>query len=111
MKILEYNSLITTSVEKQYKKVLEALARDDFYSAEVKKLTGTPFYRAKLDYSNRMLFQMVRYQNETYALILEVIYQHDYQNSGFLNGQEVHEDNIKPPAQEILQALPIRYLN
>ncbi len=57
MKILEYNDLVTTSVEKSYKKVLEAIARDDFYTAEVKKLGGTPYYRAKLDYTNRLLLR------------------------------------------------------
>jgi len=111
MKVLEYNDLVTTQVAKSYQKVLEALARDDFYTAEVKKLVGTPFYRAKLDYKNRLLFQIVRYQGEPYALILEVIYQHDYANSRFLNGAKVREENIKTPNETLSAAMSIQYLN
>ncbi len=111
MKILEYNDLVTTSVAKQYKKVLEALARDDFYTAEVKKLAGTPFYRAKLDYTNRLLFQIVLFEGETYALILEVIYQHDYAGSRFLNGAVIKEENVKAHAEEASIAPVMQYLN
>jgi hypothetical protein len=40
---------------------------DDFYSAEVKKLSGTPYYRAKLDYTNRLLFKVVTYNQKKYG--------------------------------------------
>lgn len=111
MKILEYNNLVTTSVTKQYKKILEALSCDDFYTAEVKKLAGTPFYRAKLDYANRLLFQIIHYHGETYALILEVIHQHDYAKSRFLNGAVIKEENIKALSDEAGTALTISYIN
>lgn len=110
MKVLEYNQLTTAGVVKQYRKILEAIKRDDFYTAEVKKLVGTPFYRAKLDYTNRLLFQMIQYQGEKYALMLEVIYQHDYSKSRFLNGAEVKEEDIKSVGES--QHIPeISYIN
>ena len=49
MKILEYTGLDTSSVKAGYCKVKEALARDDFRAAQVKKLvnlTHGKFYRA-----------------------------------------------------------------
>ena len=63
MKILEYVGLDTSCVKAQYQKVREAIERDDFRQAEVKKLANVShgkFYRAKLDYANRVLFSLVR---------------------------------------------------
>jgi hypothetical protein len=55
VKILEYIGLDTSSVKAQFHEVRTAIARDDFRSAEVKKLAGHGrFYRAKLDYANRL---------------------------------------------------------
>lgn len=39
MKILEYTDIDTSRVKRQYEKVLEFLERDDFRSAEVKKVS------------------------------------------------------------------------
>ena len=81
MKILEYTDLDTSSVKASYCKVKEALARDDFRSAQVKKLINLnhgKFYRAKLDVANRLLFTLVRHGDEICALILEVITDHNY---------------------------------
>ncbi len=79
MKILEYIGLDTSRVKAQYEKVRDAIERDDFRQADVKKLTHVShgnFYRAKLDYANRLLFSMVRHGGSVYALMLEVIEQH-----------------------------------
>ena len=59
MKVLEYTDLDLHGVEKSYQKVKAMLEQGDFYSAEVKKLQPTSYYRAKLDYTNRALFQIV----------------------------------------------------
>ena len=95
MEILKYNELDVSRVKKQYEKVVAMLEADDFYSAEVKKLTGTPYYRAKLDYTNRLLFKVVTYNKNKYALILEIIYNHTYEKSRFLNGAEIDENKIE----------------
>ena len=54
MRILEYVGLDTTGVSSEYRKVVDAISRDDFRSAEVKKLvnvTHGKFYRAQLDHA------------------------------------------------------------
>ena len=59
MKILEYVGLDTSRVKAQYAKLRDAIERDDFRQAEVKKLANVShgkFYRGKLDYANRLLF-------------------------------------------------------
>ena len=71
MNILEYVGLDTTRVKAQYEKVRRAIERDDFRQADVKKLANVThgrFYRARLDYANRLLFSIVRHGGTTYAL-------------------------------------------
>jgi ribosomal protein S13 len=94
MKILEYSDLDFSSVKKQYQKIIHFLEQDDFHSAEVKKLVEQDYYRAKLDDTNRLLFKIVHYQGERYALILEVIHQHTYEKSRFLRGAKIDEAKI-----------------
>lgn len=109
MNILQYNQLDYSRVTEQYKKVISMLKNDDFYSAEVKKIPETPYYRAILDYTNRLLFKIVTYNDQKYALILEVIYNHDYGKSKFLNGAKVIESKIV--GLESVVAEPITYIN
>jgi len=92
MDVLFYNELEVSRVRKQVDKVVDMLKRDDFFSADVKKLVGTPYYRAKLDHTNRLLFKIVRYEERKVALLLEVIHQHAYEKSRFLKGALVDED-------------------
>jgi hypothetical protein len=64
VRILEYVGLDTSRVKAQYAKVCAAIERDDFRQADVKKLSGAThgtFYRARLDYANRLLFTIVRH--------------------------------------------------
>ncbi len=116
MKILEYTGLDTSNVKAGYRKVKEALARDDFRAAQVKKLvnlTHGKFYRAKLDAANRLLFSIVRHGDEICALMLEVITSHNYDKSRFLRGAVI--DDLKIPdidaTEAIKEAEPLRYLH
>lgn len=112
MDVLQYNHLDYSKVKEQYKKVITMLKNDDFYSADVKKIVNTPYYRAKLDYANRLLFKVISYNNKKYALILEVIYNHAYEASRFLNGAQVNESQIVNPnslKDETVEA--ITYIN
>ncbi len=116
MKILEYVGLDTTKVKAQYEKICVAIERDDFRQADVKKLTNLThgnFYRAKLDYGNRLLFTLVRHGGSTYALMLEVIEQHAYDKSRFLRGAAI--DDSKIPAIDVAtacaQASDVRYVH
>jgi UvrD-like helicase C-terminal domain/AAA domain/Ankyrin repeat len=90
-----YNELDASRVKKQYDKIIDMIRRDDFYSSDVKKLSGTPYYRAKLDHSNRLLFKVVEYNQKKYALILEVIHNHEYEKSRFLNGAKIDENKLE----------------
>jgi len=116
MKILEYVGLDTSRVEASYRKVAEAIARRDFRAAQVRKLTGLShgkFYRARLDDADRLLFALVRHGDEVCALMLEVIANHDYDNSRFLRGTVVDESKISEVdvAQALQEAQPLRYLH
>ena len=116
MKILEYVGLDTTRVKAQYEKVRRAIERDEFRQADVKKLANVThgrFYRAKLDYANRLLFSIVRHGETTYALMLEVIEQHAYDRSRFLRGAAIDDDKIPAidAASAIGDATPVRYVH
>ncbi len=94
MKILEYNEFNPGKVSAQYKKLRKMLEQDDFRSAKVKKLAQNDFFRAELDYSNRLLFKLMRHGEARYALILEVIENHAYDKSRFLRGAKIDEAKI-----------------
>lgn len=116
MKILEYIGLDTSRVKASYRKVVDAIARDDFRAAQVKKLaslTHGKFYRAKLDDADRLLFSLVRHGDEVCALMLEVIANHDYDKSRFLRGAVIDEAKIPDidAAESIKEAQALRYLH
>ncbi len=116
MKILEYIGLDTTRVRAAYRKVVDAIARDDFRAAQVKKLASPShgrFYRARLDGADRLLFCLVRHGNQVCALMLEVIANHDYDKSRFLRGATIDEDRIPDAAlaEAVDDAQPVRYLH
>lgn len=102
MKILVHSDLDPGRLRAQYEKVVAMLARDDFYSAEVKKLAGHDLYRAKLDRANRLLFRIGRCNGERYALLLELIENHAYDKSRFLRGARVDEESFVPVTPETL---------
>ena len=116
MKILEYIGLDTSRVKAAYRKVTDAIGRDDFRAAQVKKLaslTHGKFYRAKLDDTDRLLFSLVRHKDEVCALMLEVITNHDYDKSRFLRGAVIDETKIPDidATEAAKEAQPVRYLH
>jgi len=112
MKVLTYHRLDTSRVKVQYHKLITQLERDDFYSADVKKLKNTPYYRAKLDAENRLLFQVVTYQGKSYIVALEIILNHKYEKSRFLKGASVDESKFTVPKDRLLEPeLSLPYLN
>src|SRR5437899_4512350 len=116
MKILEYIGLDTSRAKTAYRKVVDAIARDDFRAAQVKKLANLShgkFYRAKLDAADRLLFSLVRHGDEVFALMLEVIANHDYDKSRFLRGAAIDESKIPDidAAEAIKEAQMVRYLH
>lgn len=116
MKILEYIGLDTSRVKASYHKVVDAIARDDFRAAQVRKLTSLThgkFYRAKLDDADRLLFSLVRHGDEVCALMLEVIANYDYDKSRFLRGAVIDEAKIPDinAAEAVKEAQVVRYLH
>jgi hypothetical protein len=115
MKILTYANLDTSRVGDAYAKVRDALARGDFRAAQVKKLVHGhgKFYRARLNDADRLIFTLVRHQDETCLLLLEVVLNHDYAHSRFLRGAQIDEARIQDCslAEAEAEAIPLRYLH
>ena len=116
MKILEYVGLDVSRYKAKYSKVTAAIEKGDFRSADVKKLTNLShgkFYRAKLDDTNRLIFSIIRHGDEVYALMLEVIENHNYDKSRFLRGAAVDEDHLPDIEQNqgAKEAEPVRYIH
>ncbi len=116
MKILEYIGLDTSRVQAAYRKVTDSIARGDFRAAQVKKLASLShgkFYRARLNDADRLLFSLVRHDDEVCALMLEVIANHDYDRSCFLRGAAIDEGKIPDgdSTEAIREARPVRYLH
>lgn len=115
MEILIYNDLDYSKAKKQFEKTVNYLKAGDFKSADVKKMVNTGFYRAKLDDTNRLLFKYTNIEDQKYLLLLEVIYNHDYENSRFLNGAIIDEAKLplvnKPEALETDTSQNLTYIN
>ncbi|MBK9362209.1 MAG: AAA family ATPase [Rubrivivax sp.] len=124
MRLLHYRDLNLRRVKASFDKVKAAIEAGDFRSADVKKLHAGPYYRAKLDYANRLLLQFARVDRpeaeggtETVCLALEVIENHAYERSRFLRGAVVDEARIeREPAADAqapalsADATPLRWL-
>ena len=119
MRLLLYKDLDTRRVKTAFAKVRAAIEAGDFRSADVKKMAPTGYWRAKLDYSNRLLLQFARCADETVCLALEVIENHAYEKSRFLRGAAVVEAKIESEAVltdvaaagPALGAIPMRWLH
>ena len=96
--ILFYNELDSKSVQKSFDKVLQQLSKCDFKSADVRKMTSSGYYRARLNIKDRLLFTFASYNQKKYLLLLEVIQNHDYAKSRFLRGAQL-------PGEEAMQLL------
>ncbi|MBC7379581.1 MAG: hypothetical protein H7346_19350, partial [Burkholderiaceae bacterium] len=109
MRLLQYKDLELRRVKPAFAKLRAAIEAGDFKSPDVKKLNAGAYYRAKLDYSNRLLLQFSRVGGETVCLALEVIENHAYEKSRFLRGAVVDEAKIDlelPVDAADLAALP-----
>ncbi len=116
MEILQYDDLDVSGVSDSLDRIVGHLRAGDFRAADVKKLSGTPFYRAKLDAANRLLFRFGRYQDRSMLLLLEIIRNHAYEKSRVLDGTPVDEGKLLPvpdPQEELksANAIPLSYVN
>ncbi|HYD47109.1 MAG TPA: UvrD-helicase domain-containing protein [Terriglobales bacterium] len=107
-----YEGLQNEGFASKIDKVRAAIEQDDFRSPEVKKLTGSDYYRARLDDASRLLLSFVEFDGRKACLALEVIAQHAYDKSRFLRGARVDESKIPDlPTDFVPDARPIRYLH
>ena len=117
MRLLTHHHLDTHRVKTQFAKLQQAVARDDFKSPKLKKLSPTPYWRFKLDQTHRLLVQFAHHGDETVCLALEVILNHDYASSRFLRGASLPWDQIDlddataPVAAPDTDATALRYLH
>ena len=103
MRVLEYSELDITGLTAPYKKVKQFLSERNFTAAQVKKIKNAGFYRAKLDHTNRLLFKIVRHEGQSYLLLLEIIRNHDYSNSRFLEGRsQIEEEDIEDSLDKLV---------
>ncbi|MEA3286150.1 MAG: ankyrin repeat domain-containing protein [Candidatus Marinimicrobia bacterium] len=115
MKIIQYNDLNLSGVRNAFDRTIKFLRAGDFRAADVKKLKGTPYYRAKLSDADRLLFRFATFGSNTFLLILEIIRAHAYEKSRFLNGASVDENKLEliPTPTDLQQddALALPYVN
>jgi hypothetical protein len=116
VRTLDYDGFAPGALAPAVQKVRAALERDDFRSADVKKLAGgtrLPLYRAKLNDADRLIFTTVAHGGATCALLLEVIAGHAYDKSRFLRGAAIDEAKIPAadPAEAAAAATPLRFLH
>ncbi len=114
MRFLTYAGLSPGNLERALEKVQKAIERDDFRSADVKKLSVDGYYRARLDASNRVLLSFLDYAGKRACLALEIIRNHAYDKSRFLRGASVEADKIELPEEVTTTAVtstPVRYLH
>src|SRR5712691_4344475 len=111
MQVILYDQLHPQNIP-HFDKMKRLLEAGDFRSADVKKV-GHNLYRARLDRSNRLLFSLYRYQDETYILVLECIAHHAYDTSRFLRrGATIDESKIPTvESPERVDPAPLGYLN
>ncbi len=115
--MLLYNDLsVVPKIKKQFDKVLTYLSVGDFKSADVKKMVSSGYYRAKLDDTNRLLFQIGEWGEKKYIMVLEVILNHEYEKSRFLRGYgTINESDFVPlsveQAHQKEDSTPLSYVN
>lgn len=89
-----YNDMANAKAGSALERTLEQLERGDFRAADVRKMSGGTYYRAKLNESDRLLFRYGACHGETCLLVLEIIKGHAYDRSRFLNGAKVDEAKL-----------------
>lgn len=104
--ILFYNQLDSKSVQKSFDKVLQQLSGGDFKSADVRKMSSTGYYRARLNIKDRLLFAIVAVNQKKHLLLLEVIQHHDYAKSRFLRGAQLPDETAMQAVEKIEDVLP-----
>lgn len=92
MQFLKYNEFFVKGLSSKLKKVEKMLREGDFKLVEVKKIKYFGYFCIKFDCESCLLFKFVKYQGEIYILLLEVIFNYEYDKFWFLRGVFVKEN-------------------
>jgi hypothetical protein len=115
MELLRYSDLDARGMEEHVEHAAALLREGDFRAADARKMTGSPFYRARLNDRDRLLFRFIVHGGITHLVLLEVIRNHAYEKSRFLNGAPVDENKLErfPDTAQVPAAdlLPITFIN
>lgn len=115
MKLLQHAELDLTGLKTQFERTIALLEAGNFRGADVKKLVGGPYYRAKLSDADRLLFRFGVYRGETYLVLLEIIRNHAYAASRFLRGISIDEAKLvsmtAPEPPDVHEVLTLNYVN
>ncbi len=113
MRVLVLEGLELGKHKRAAQKIVDAIERDDFRSADVKKLSDRVHYRARLDYDNRLLLRFVQHEGAKCCFVVDLIEAHKYERSRFLRGIKIDLDEAAveaAPAPE-LAFEPVRYVH
>lgn len=75
-------------------KTINFLRNGDFKSADTKRLTNSNYFRAKTDIKGRLLFQFGYIDNISYIFLLDILPNHEYEDSPFLKGKKVSDEDF-----------------
>jgi hypothetical protein len=104
--VLRLNELDAGGLSNKVDRAQQILSGGDWGSLNVKKLRDKNIYRAKLDDSSRLLFQIGEMNQRKYVLLLEIIKNHNYAKSRFLRGGSASDsDFVTPKLEEPTQKL------
>lgn len=94
MNVLRYNELDVAGLADRVDLAEQFLREGNFRAADVKILTGTDYYRAKLNDADRLLFCFFQARRDQIHSSAGSHSHHAYASSRFLNGAVVDESKI-----------------
>jgi hypothetical protein len=109
MEVLFYNELNRNAIN-GIEKWMAHISRGDFVAAKIRKV-GKNLYRARLNYTDRILFGFYCYNGRQYIIILEYLANHNYARSRFLHNKTIVDRTrfpivkTQPPEMESLSYL------
>lgn len=85
MEVLFYNEINRNKIN-DIDRWVEHIKRGDFIAAKIRKV-GENLYRARLNYTDRILFGFYGYYEQRYVIVLEYLPNHNYARSRFLHNR------------------------
>jgi hypothetical protein len=71
MEILRYSDLDVRGLEEHVERATALLREGDFRAADARKMAGSPFYRARLNDKDRLLFRFIAHGGKSHLVLLK----------------------------------------